>query len=127
MRVIRVIEKRIDEIILFSSLSKEDMTKIVALQMEDIQSRLSDHDLGVELTEEATKWIANQGYDPAFGARPLKRALQKYVESPLSISILSGEFEPGDIVLVDIVDDKVVFNKKGTIKESKLDKAKAEG
>jgi len=118
---------RIDEIILFSSLSKEDMTKIVALQMEDIQSRLSDHDLGVELTEEATKWIANQGYDPAFGARPLKRALQKYVESPLSISILSGEFEPGDIVLVDIVDDKVVFNKKGTIKESKLDKAKAEG
>ena len=103
------------------------MTKIVALQMEDIQSRLSDHDLGVELTEEATEWIANQGYDPAFGARPLKRAIQKFVESPLSVSLLSGEFDSGDIVLVDVVDDKVVFNKKGTNKASKLEIARAEG
>jgi len=103
---------RIDEIILFSPLSKDDMHKIVGLQMEDIQSRLSEHDLSVELTAEATEWLADQGYDPAFGARPLKRALQKHIESPLSVSLLSGEFEPGDIVLVDVEEDKIVFEKK---------------
>jgi len=103
---------RIDEIILFSPLSKDDMRKIVALQMEDIRSRTSEYGLNVELTEEATLWLANEGYDSAFGARPLKRALQKHVESPLSISLLSGEFIKGDTVLVDIEDNKTVFRKK---------------
>jgi ATP-dependent Clp protease ATP-binding subunit ClpC len=114
---------RIDEIILFSSLSKEDMRKIVALQMEDIRSRLGEHDLKVELTEAATDWLASEGYDPAFGARPLKRALQKHVESPLSISLLSGEFVAGDMVLVDIEDEKVVFNKKESVDVSRFDEA----
>ncbi len=103
---------RIDEIILFSPLSKDDMRKIVVLQMDDIRSRLSEYGIKVELTEEATLWLANEGYDSAFGARPLKRALQKHVESPLSISLLSGEFIKGDTVLVDIEDDKTVFKKK---------------
>ncbi len=103
---------RIDEIILFSPLSKENMYKIVALQMEDIRSRLSEHGLSVELTAEATEWLAEHGYDPAFGARPLNRALQKHVESPLSISLLSGEFDPGDTVLVDVEEEKIVFDKK---------------
>ena len=114
---------RIDEIIVFSSLTKEDMQKIVALQMEDIRSRLSEHGLRVELTEAATEWLANEGFDPAFGARPLKRALQKHVESPLSISLLSGDFGPGDTVLVDIDDAKVVFTKKEPVKVKKMDKA----
>ncbi|MBG0784941.1 MAG: AAA family ATPase [Anaerolineaceae bacterium] len=114
---------RIDEIIVFSSLSKENMQKIVALQMEDIRSRLSEHGLRVELTEAATEWLANEGFDPAFGARPLKRALQKHVESPLSISLLSGDFGPGDTVLVDIDDAKVVFTKKEPVKVKKMDKA----
>ena len=103
---------RIDEIILFSPLSKVDMQKIVALQMTDIQSRMSEYDIDVELTDQATLWLANEGYDPAFGARPLKRALQKFVESPLSISLLSGDFVEGDTVLVDIEENKVVFKKK---------------
>jgi len=114
---------RIDEIILFSSLSMEDMRKIVSLQMADIQSRLSEHGLKVELTDEATEWLANEGYDPAFGARPLKRALQKHVESPLSISLLSGEFGTGDTVLVDIVDDEVVFKKKEPVDVSEMNQA----
>jgi len=114
---------RIDEIILFSSLSKEDMAKIVKLQMEDIQSRLEEHGLQVELTEEAVAWLASEGYDPAFGARPLKRALQKHVESPLSISLLSGEFSTGDTVLVDIEDGGVVFNKKEAVDISQMDQA----
>jgi ATP-dependent Clp protease ATP-binding subunit ClpC len=118
---------RIDEIILFSSLTKEDMLEIVDLQMEDIQKRLSEHGLKVELTEEARKWMADKGYDPAFGARPLKRALQKYVESPLSISLLSGEFSQGDTVLVDIEDDEVTFEKKESVELSELDTAEVSG
>jgi len=114
---------RIDEIILFSSLDKEDMRKIVALQMEDIQSRLAEHGLKVELTQEATDWLANEGYDPAFGARPLKRALQKHIESPLSVSLLSGAFSQGDTVLVDIVEDEVVFKKKEAVDVLELDQA----
>ena len=103
---------RIDEIILFSPLDKKDMHQIVKLQMEDIQSRLSEHGLSVEISPEAVEWMANTGYDPAFGARPLKRALQKYVESPLSMSLLAGEFQLGDTVLVEIENDEVVFKKK---------------
>ncbi len=118
---------RIDEIILFSSLSKEDMKKIVSLQMEDIRSRLGEHDLKVELTEAAMEWLASEGYDPAFGARPLKRALQKHVESPLSISLLSGEFTAGDTVVVDIDDNEVVFHKKEAVEISKTDNAVVNG
>ncbi|MCB2210124.1 AAA family ATPase [bacterium] len=114
---------RIDEIIVFSSLSKENMREIVALQMEDIQSRLAEHGLSVELSEEATTWLANQGYDPAFGARPLKRALQKHIESPLSVSLLSNDFKPGDTVLVEVEDDEVVFKLKQGVKIAKMDEA----
>jgi ATP-dependent Clp protease ATP-binding subunit ClpC len=93
---------RIDEIITFSSLAREQMRQIVDLQMKEIQERLSEHDLTVELTPAARDWLADEGYDEAFGARPLRRALQKYVESPLSVSLLSGEFRSGDTVIVDV-------------------------
>jgi ATP-dependent Clp protease ATP-binding subunit ClpC len=102
---------RIDEIITFSSLTREEMIAIVDLQMKEVQERLSEHGLKVELTEAARSWLADVGYDPNFGARPLRRALQKHVESPLSVSILSGEFAGYDKVLVDIdaVSNQVVF------------------
>ena len=93
---------RIDEIITFSSLSKQDMLHIVDLQMKEVQERLNEHDLAVELTAKSRDWLAEEGYDPDFGARPLKRALQKYVESPLSVSLLSGEFSSGDTIVVDV-------------------------
>ena len=92
---------RIDEVIIFSSLTPEDMEKIVDLQMEQVALRLGDHGIVVSLTPSARTWLAGEGYDPAFGARPLKRALQKHVESPLSVQILQGEFENGDHVMVD--------------------------
>jgi ATP-dependent Clp protease ATP-binding subunit ClpC len=97
---------RIDEIITFSPLSLEDMVQIVDLQMKEIEERLSEHGLKVELTEAARQWLANEGYDPAFGARPLRRALQKHVESPLSVSLLSGQFKEGSRILVDIDPEK---------------------
>ncbi len=73
--------------------------------MKEVQERVADKGVTVELTPKAREWLAKQGYDAAFGARPLKRALQKYVESPLSKQLLAGDFKSGDHVLVD-VDDK---------------------
>jgi ATP-dependent Clp protease ATP-binding subunit ClpC len=93
---------RIDEIIMFSPLSLEQMQEIVDLQMKEIQQRLEEHGLKVFLTENARNWLAKEGYDAAFGARPLRRALQKFVESPLSIKLLSGDFVNGDKVYVDV-------------------------
>ncbi|MBN2148215.1 MAG: AAA family ATPase [Anaerolineales bacterium] len=96
---------RIDEIITFSPLSLENMVEIVDLQMKEIQERLNEHGLQVELTAAARQWLAETGYDPMFGARPLRRALQKHVESPLSVSLLSGEFSAGSKVLADVHED----------------------
>jgi ATP-dependent Clp protease ATP-binding subunit ClpC len=105
---------RIDEIIMFSPLSVEQMKDIVDLQMTEVRERLKEHGLSVDITEEARTWLANEGFDPAFGARPLRRALQKYVESPLSVSLLSGEFKDADLVLIDYdkENNKIVFRKK---------------
>jgi ATP-dependent Clp protease ATP-binding subunit ClpC len=108
---------RIDEVIIFSPLSLEQMREIVDLQMKEVHSRLEEHGLNVVLTPEARDWLASVGYDPAFGARPLRRALQKHVESPLSISVLSGEFAKGDTVEValDTAENKLVFHKAETV------------
>ena len=106
---------RIDEIITFSPLSLEQMAEIVDLQMKEIQERMDDRGLFVELTPAARTWLAQEGFDPAFGARPLRRALQKYVESPLSVRLLSGEFSEGDRIVVDVDEDvkALVFRQAG--------------
>ncbi|MCX6025775.1 MAG: AAA family ATPase [Chloroflexi bacterium] len=102
---------RIDEIIIFSPLKIEDMERIVDLQMKEIRSMLSEQGIAVELTEAARIWLAREGYDPAFGARPLRRALQKHVESPLSMMILEGKFKTGDTVVVDYAEGQgILFN-----------------
>jgi len=97
---------RIDEIIMFSPLSLKEMELIVDLQLKEIQERLSEHNITVQLSEAARAWLAKEGYDPAFGARPLRRALQKHVESPLSMKLLGGEFPNGATVLVDVDEAK---------------------
>lgn len=106
---------RIDEIITFSPLSREQMAEIVDLQMKEVSERLQESGLFVELTPAARKWLAEKGFDPAFGARPLRRALQKFVESPLSVSLLSGEFQSGQTILVEVdaQSDKLVFHPVG--------------
>ncbi len=105
---------RIDEIITFSTLSRAEMREIVTLQLQEIKARLREHGMQVELTPAAQDWLADVGYDPTFGARPLQRAVQKYVESPLSIQLLSGEFKDGAIVLVDVDEEegKLAFESK---------------
>jgi ATP-dependent Clp protease ATP-binding subunit ClpC len=104
---------RIDEIIIFHTLTQEQVIQIVDLQMKEIAGRLADYEIVIELTDTARTWLAEQGYDPAFGARPLRRTLQKQVESPLSVKLLRGEFKKGDVVVVDYNDhDGLVFIKK---------------
>jgi ATP-dependent Clp protease ATP-binding subunit ClpC len=100
---------RIDEIIIFEPLTMEDVVRIVDLQMKEVRARLDEHGLEIELTEAARQWLAREGFDKDFGARPLKRALQRYVESPLSVQILQGKFAKGDHVLIDAPDGELVF------------------
>ena len=97
---------RIDEIIIFHTLTKEHVGQIVDLQMREIAERLGEHGVHIELTEAARLWLAEQGYDPAFGARPLRRTLQKQVESPLSVKLLRGEFREGESIIVDYNEDE---------------------
>jgi ATP-dependent Clp protease ATP-binding subunit ClpC len=106
---------RIDEIITFSPLTLEQVGLIVDLQMNEVQERLSERGLNVQLTPAARDWLAKEGFDPAFGARPLRRALQKRVESPLSVSLLSGNYSPGDTILVDVDEagEHLVFKPTG--------------
>jgi ATP-dependent Clp protease ATP-binding subunit ClpC len=103
---------RIDEIIIFSPLKLADMERIVDLQMKQIQERLTEQGLVVRLTEAARKDLAQEGFDPAFGARPLHRALQKHIESPVSVKILQGEFKSGDKIVADFEEGKGIFLEK---------------
>ncbi len=103
---------RIDEIIIFEPLSEAHVVEIVTLQMKEVQQRLSEQGgLSIILTEAAQRWLAKQGFDQDFGARPLRRALQRFVESPLSVKLLKGEFNAGDMVHIDEVDDALVFER----------------
>lgn len=103
---------RIDEIIIFEPLSEEDMLEIVKLQIKDVQERLAEQgNLTIMLTEAAQRWLADQGHDKDFGARPMRRAIQRYVESPLSVQLLRGEFKSGDHILIDVADGELAFNR----------------
>jgi ATP-dependent Clp protease ATP-binding subunit ClpC len=101
---------RVDETVMFSPLTIEQMEEIVVLQMKEVQDRLNEHDITVQLSDKACNWLAKEGFDPAFGARPLRRAIQKYVESPLSVELLGGKFKDGVVVLIDVKDNKIIFH-----------------
>jgi ATP-dependent Clp protease ATP-binding subunit ClpC len=101
---------RIDEIIIFEPLSEEDMVEIVKLQIKEVQERLADQgNLTIVLTEPAQRWLAEQGFDKDFGARPMRRAIQRFVESPLSVQLLKGDIKSGDHILIDMADDRLTF------------------
>ncbi|NLF64020.1 MAG: ATP-dependent chaperone ClpB [Chloroflexi bacterium] len=100
---------RIDEIIMFNPLSRSDLAQIVEIQAEHLRQLLRDRDIELRFTEEAKRLLAEEGYDPAYGARPLKRALQRLVADPLALAILEGEFQDGDTVVVDADAGGIVF------------------
>ncbi|MGC8966267.1 MAG: ATP-dependent chaperone ClpB [Caldimicrobium sp.] len=106
---------RIDEVIIFNNLTKEDIIRIVDIQIKYLNQRLSEKGLSLELTERTKEWLANVGYDPLFGARPLKRAIQRYIENPLAIKVLEGIFEEGDKIIVDINEVNEIEFRKATV------------
>jgi len=103
---------RIDDAVVFHELSAENIRHIADIQMQRVRKRLADRDLKLEINNALLDFLAKVGYDPVFGARPLKRAVQQYVENPLAEAILAGKFMPGDTIVTNIKDDKVVFGKK---------------
>lgn len=102
---------RIDETIIFHQLSKDDLVEIVDIQINNLSKRLSERGLFMEMTPAAKLALANEGYDPQFGARPLKRVIQQRIENQIASRILAGEFQPGDVILVDYEGKSFVFNK----------------
>lgn len=102
---------RIDETVVFHPLDKEQIRRIADIQINRVRTRLAERELGLILTHEALDYLAAAGYDPVYGARPLKRAIQQYVENPLAQAILAGKFVPGDVIKIDLSDSHLGFSK----------------
>jgi ATP-dependent Clp protease ATP-binding subunit ClpB len=102
---------RIDEVVEFKPLTKDQLAEIVELQLERLRARLAERGIGLELTDEAKQALADAGWDPTYGARPLKRAIQRLVENPLALRLLEGEFTDGDTVRVDAQNGELVFER----------------
>ncbi|MBC8275362.1 MAG: AAA family ATPase [Chloroflexi bacterium] len=110
---------RVDDIIIFQPLTEEQLKKIVDLLILEVQKRLADRDIKLELDDEAKAWLLKEGYEPAYGARPLRRAIQRYVENPLSSRILQGEIKDGETVVVGVSGDVLNFSTKKKVKSAK--------
>jgi ATP-dependent Clp protease ATP-binding subunit ClpC len=100
---------RIDEIIVFDSLTEEDIERIVTLLVREVADRVAELGVSIELTPEAQQWLAVEGFDKVFGARPLRRAIQRHIENPMAKKILSGEYSEGDVVRVGLDEDALTF------------------
>ncbi len=109
---------RVDEIILFHRLKREEMGAIVDIQLERLLQLLSERKIALELDDDARNWLANRGYDPVYGARPLKRVIQKYVQDPLAEQILSGQLPDGSRVLVTSGSDRLLFRPRQPVNEA---------
>ena len=103
---------RIDEIVIFHNLTREHLVQIVDIQIERLRKLLAERKINIELTQAAKEKLADEGYDPVYGARPLKRVIQREVQDPLAMAILRGEFREGDTVIVDVVDGRLTFSRK---------------
>jgi ATP-dependent Clp protease ATP-binding subunit ClpC len=104
---------RIDEIVVFDALAQEQVRSVVDLLIAEVEERLSERSIAITLTTAARDWLAEKGYDPIYGARPMRRAVQRYIENPLSTRILSGELAEGDTVHVDAGLGELAFRKAG--------------
>jgi ATP-dependent Clp protease ATP-binding subunit ClpB len=103
---------RIDEIVIFQPLGRDEITRIVDIQLAHLRRRLEDRRIRLEVTEAAEALLGREGYDPTFGARPLKRTIQRLIQDPLALKLLEREFAEGDTVVVDVEDDHIVFRKE---------------
>ncbi len=106
---------RLDGIIVFHELAQGQIRQIVDLMVKDLQKRLEERKLSIEVTDAAKSWLAKEGFDPVYGARPLRRAIEQYVENPLSTRLLRGEFSPGDTIVVDLTEEGITFKVKAAV------------
>jgi ATP-dependent Clp protease ATP-binding subunit ClpB len=105
---------RLDEIILFHRLGRGDMTGIVEIQLQRLQALLEERKIRLHITDGAKRWLADAGYDPVYGARPLKRVIQRSLQDPLARLILEGRIQDGDVVEVDAGDGGLLINGAAT-------------
>ena len=103
---------RVDDTIIFQSLDEEELAKIVEIQIGRLEKRLAQQNLTLDVDAASKKLLAKLGYDPQFGARPLKRAVQEQLLNPLSMKLLEGEFKPGDRIKVSVSDGELFFEKR---------------
>jgi len=103
---------RVDETIFFKALTLQQLSAIVDIQMENLRTLLKEHNISLEITSDAKEFLATRGFNPIYGARPLKRVIRQLVENPLSKEILAQKFIDGDSIKIDISDDEIIFDKK---------------
>jgi ATP-dependent Clp protease ATP-binding subunit ClpB len=108
----------VDDVVIFHRLSKEDLAKIVDLQVAQLAKRVREKGLEIELTDKARELLGNLGFDPTYGARPLKRVIQKQLIDRLALKLLEGEFSEGDTVKVDAADGELTFEKAKAAKQA---------
>jgi ATP-dependent Clp protease ATP-binding subunit ClpB len=108
---------RVDDIIVFTPLGREQLVKIIELRLEDLRRLLAERKISIELTDAAKELIFTEGFDPNFGARPLKRAIQKFIQDPLALKILDGEVLHGDHIVVDAGGGKIGFRTSRSARE----------
>src|SRR5690606_15533620 len=109
---------RIDEIVVFQALDAANIASIARIQMRELEARLADREIAMTISDEAIAEIAKVGFDPLFGARPLKRAIQQQIENPSARMVLDGKLGPNDVVPIDFVDGEFVFER--TVHGSRL-------
>ena len=102
---------RIDDVVIFTPLDRAQLNRIVEIQLGHLRRRLAERRIDLEVTEGAKSLLAREGYDPTFGARPLKRTIQRLVQDPLALRILEGEFKDGDVITVDAKGDGLTFQR----------------
>jgi ATP-dependent Clp protease ATP-binding subunit ClpB len=106
---------RVDDVVIFHGLSMENIKEIVEIQLRNLGRRLAERKMGLHLTERAKQILAKEGFDPVYGARPLKRAIQRLIQDPVALKILEGKFSEGDTIEIDAgPGDELAFAKKGT-------------
>ncbi len=103
---------RLDDTIIFHTLSKAELSHIVTIQLNRVQNLLSDQKIGIEISPTTLTYITDVGYDPVYGARPLKRAIQREIENPIATKLLENTFVSGDTIWVDCIDENLTFQKK---------------
>ncbi|MBP7688989.1 MAG: ATP-dependent chaperone ClpB, partial [Thermoflexales bacterium] len=106
---------RVDEIVIFDNLTRADLSRIVEIQLGNLRKLLADRKIDLQLNDAAKEWLANTGYDPVYGARPLKRTIQRYVQDPLALKILSGEFKEGDLISVEADHEGLYFERETSV------------